>query len=193
MVVMDALVNAGQDPELIFFLDENAARTGGTILGHSIVRLDGDVDLSAHRFHVCVGDNRDRQRIHERLAASGSTPHTVVHPASIVAASATLASGVFVAARAIVAPAAHVGTGAIVNHAAIIDHESDVGGFCHVAPGATLAGNVRLGMRAFIGAGANILPGIQIGEDAVVGAGAVVTVDVPSQSTCVGVPAHRIR
>jgi len=193
LVVLDALVCSGQDPDMISFLDENDARVGETTFGHLIGRLDDRIDLSKHRFHVCVGNNRSRQRIHERLAASGCRPQTVVHPASSVAVSAEIGAGVFVAARAVLAPAARVQAGTIVNHGAIIDHECLVSEFCHVGPAVTLGGNVTLGMRVLAGAGATILPGTRIGDDATVGAGAVVTADVPPRSTFVGVPARQIR
>jgi sugar O-acyltransferase (sialic acid O-acetyltransferase NeuD family) len=192
MVVMDALVSAGQDPDHISFLDDSAERVGAMILDRTVDRLREDSDLSAHCFHVCIGNNLARQRVFERLAVSGATPQTVIHPASTVASSATAGAGSFIAARAIIGPAAKVDAGAIINHAAIVDHECYVGGFCHVGPGATLGGNVRLGMRVLIGAGSNVLPGITIGDDAIIGAGAVVTGNVPPQTTYVGVPARRI-
>ncbi len=193
MVVMDALVSAGRDPKQIVFLDESAARIGAKILDRTVHRLGEDVDISDHCFHVCIGNNLARQRMFERIAASGATPQTVFHPTSTVAFSAMTGVGSFIAARAVIGPAAKVEAGAIINHGAIVDHECYVGGFCHVAPGGTLGGNVRLGKRVFLGAGANVLPGVTIGDDAIIGAGAVVTVDVPSQTTYVGVPARQIR
>jgi sugar O-acyltransferase (sialic acid O-acetyltransferase NeuD family) len=193
MVVLDALLSGGQPVDRVSVLDESAARVGKKLLDHTIGRLGEDAGLSAHRFHVCIGSNSARERVFERIAASGATPQTVTHLASIVAASATLGESVFVAARAIVGPSAKVETGAIINHGAIVDHECHVGRFCHVAPGVTLGGNVRLGARVFLGAGVNVLPGVSIGDDAIVGAGAVVIADVPPGTTYVGVPAHRIR
>lgn len=193
MVVMDALVCGGLDPNRISFLDESTARVGARILDRPVDRLAEDTDLSSQRFHVCIGNNAARQRIFERFIASGAMPQTVVHPASIVASSATTGAGAFIAARAIIAPATEVEAGAIINHGAIVDHECHIGGFCHVAPGATLGGNVRLGSRVFLGAGANVLPGVTIGDDAIIGAGAVVTANVPARTTYVGVPARRIR
>jgi sugar O-acyltransferase (sialic acid O-acetyltransferase NeuD family) len=193
MVVMDALVSSGWDPDRICFLDESAARVGVRILDRPISRLEETADLSAHFFHVSIGNNSARQRVFERIEASGATPQIVIHPASTIAPSATTGAGSFIAARAIIGPAAKVEAGAIINHGAIVDHECHVGGFCHVGPGTTLGGNVRLGMRVFLGAGANVLPGVTIGDDAIIGAGAVVTANVPAQTTYAGVPARRIR
>jgi acetyltransferase-like isoleucine patch superfamily enzyme len=51
---------------------------------------------------------------------------------------------------------------------------------------------VNLRKGCYIGAGAIILPGVEIGQDAIVGAGAVVTHNVPSGTTVVGVPAKAL-
>lgn len=192
LVVVDALFRAGQDPGLVTFLDNSPARIGERVLGCPVEGLREDTDLSDRSFHVCIGSNPVRERIFERFAASGASPQTVIHPVATVAPSAMVDAGSFVAARAIIAPAAKVGAGSIINHGAIVDHECSVGRFCHLAPGSTIGGNVRLGARVLLGAGANVLPGVTIGDDAIIGAGAVVTVDVPSQTTYVGVPARRI-
>jgi serine O-acetyltransferase len=49
-----------------------------------------------------------------------------------------------------------------------------------------------IGDGAFIGVGARVLGGITIGERARIGANAVVTIDVPPDSTAVGIPARII-
>lgn len=48
----------------------------------------------------------------------------------------------------------------------------------------------KVGDNAFIFAGGKVLGGIRLGSNVVVGAGAVVTKDVPSGATAMGVPAH---
>lgn len=52
---------------------------------------------------------------------------------------------------------------------------------------------VIIGDGSDLGVGSIILPGIHVGEGAVVGAGAVVTKDIPSYSTVIGVPAKVIK
>jgi sugar O-acyltransferase (sialic acid O-acetyltransferase NeuD family) len=193
MVVLDALVTAEKRSDGVCIFDKAIERIGQKMLGLSVHRFEPDADMAGERFHVSIGDNNARAKLFETLKGRGGLPRTVIHPVATIAPSAVIGDGTFVAARAIVGPAAVVGEGVIVNHGAIVDHECLIGYFCHLAPGATLAGNVRLGERVLVGAGANILPGIRIGDAAIIGAGAVVTADVPPGVTYVGVPARQIR
>jgi sugar O-acyltransferase (sialic acid O-acetyltransferase NeuD family) len=192
LVVLDALERANGEAR-VCILDESDHRVGRKFLDLSVQRFDPDMKISGDGFHICIGDNGARSKLFRILSAAGGLPITVIHPGAMIARSAKIGDGTFIAAHAIVAPAAVLGDGVIVNHGTIVDHECVVGSYCHLAPGATLAGNVRVGERVLVGAGANILPGISIGDAAVVGAGAVVTADVPTQTTYVGVPARRIR
>jgi sugar O-acyltransferase (sialic acid O-acetyltransferase NeuD family) len=83
----------------------------------------------------------------------------------------------------------HLGEFVIVNLNSTIGHDVVIGDFCSLMPAVNISGNVTLGKRVFVGTGATILQGLTIGDGAVIGAGAVVTRDVPSYSTVMGVPA----
>jgi sugar O-acyltransferase (sialic acid O-acetyltransferase NeuD family) len=192
-VVLDALLAGAAGSISVRIFDENPARVGAAVLGLTVERLSDAIEAEVKFFHVSVGDNRGRAVVFERLQRAGAMPRTVLHPAGIVAKSASVGPGTFVAAGAIVAPAASIERGCIVNHGAIVDHQCRVGAFCHIAPNATLGGNVTLEDGVFLGAGVNVLPGLTIGRGATVGAGAVVTADLPAEATYAGVPARRIR
>jgi acetyltransferase-like isoleucine patch superfamily enzyme len=58
-----------------------------------------------------------------------------------------------------------------------------------VAPGANVAGCVRLEEGVFLGAGSCVIPGVTIGSWTIVGAGAAVVSDLPASVVAVGVPA----
>ena len=62
--------------------------------------------------------------------------------------------------------------------------------FVQVAPGAHLAGRVKVGAEAFIGIGAVVIQNLTIGRASVIGAGAAVVRDVPPDSLAIGVPAR---
>ena len=62
----------------------------------------------------------------------------------------------------------------------------------HISPGAHIAGDVKIGLRTWIGIGASIKEGIQVGNDCVIGVGAAVINDLPDNVRVGGVPAKII-
>lgn len=186
-VVIDAL--SIQDHLLkISLCDSNPDLLGKELAG---IMIDSTMD-SLKEFsgyvHIAVGNNQIRQKIVAMLNANSSL-YTVIHPAAVIAQSAKVHAGSFIAAKALLGPDAVVGEGCIINHGAVVDHEVHVGACSHIAPNSTLGGNVMIGKRVLVGAGAVILPGIRIGDDAIVAAGAVVTKNVKENTTVKGVPA----
>ena len=147
--------------------------------------------FSATGFFIAIGDNTIREKIYRALAAKELFPTNAVHPSAVIDASATVATqGVMIAARVVINPLATIGTGAICNTGCIIEHECVVGNFAHIAPGAVLCGNVKVGINSFVGANAVIKQGVTIGNNVMIGAGAVVLKDVPDNVTVMGVPAQ---
>lgn len=144
-------------------------------------------------FIVACGSNALRRQQSEALLAQGARLESIFHPAAIVSPSASIGAGSAVLAGAIIGPRAVLGRGVIVNHAASVDHDCEVGDFGNISPGARLAGCVCTERGVFVGLNAAVLPGRRLGENAVVGAGAVVTRDVASGQTVVGVPARPVQ
>ena len=56
-----------------------------------------------------------------------------------------------------------------------------------------MAGRVTIGKYTHIGLGVTIVEDRSIGENTTIGAGAVVLIDVPANTTAVGVPARIIK
>ncbi len=97
---------------------------------------------------------------------------------------------------------AKIGPGFYIGHfGAIIVHPDTVmGEGCSIGQGVTIGTSGRgknrtpiIGSRVYLGAGSKVLGGINIGDDVAVGANAVVTRDLPSGVTAVGVPAKIVR
>ncbi len=74
----------------------------------------------------------------------------------------------------------------------IIHPDSRIGPNCLIFQQVTLAGPVQLGGHVDIGAGAKIIGPLTIGDHVRVGANAVVTKDVKSNTTVVGIPAREV-
>ncbi len=198
-VVLDIL-SYDDNCEVVGLLDPDPDLWGKDVLGVPIL---GDDSLlpKLHNDGVChaflglghVADSQSRRALYEKLLAQGFEPLSAIHPASVVAESASLKRGVTLMAGALIGPCACLGENVIVNTGAIIEHDCRIEAHAHVAPGARLAGNVRVARGALVGIGATVVQGTSIGEEAVVGAGAVVLKDVPNGVVVAGVPAKIIR
>jgi sugar O-acyltransferase (sialic acid O-acetyltransferase NeuD family) len=149
-------------------------------------------DLRKTGFCIAIGNpnGRARLRLSEFLQARGLLPVTLIHPTAWVAESAFIGQGTQIMAGAIVGCEARIGEQCIINTKASVDHEDILEDAVEVSPGATLCGEVRVGVNGWICAGATVLPRIKIGHDAIVGAGAVVLRDVPAATTVIGIPAR---
>jgi sugar O-acyltransferase (sialic acid O-acetyltransferase NeuD family) len=151
----------------------------------STLDLEGETYL-----HFAIGNCSARETIATRLAYAKF--FSVKHPTAIVAKTAQIGLGTFLAAQCVVAPDAQIGEHCIINHAAVVDHDCLVGDCSHIAPHSSLGGGVKLGKCVLIGSGAIVLPGITIADYAVVGAGAVVTKNISAGMTVTGNPAKPI-
>lgn len=134
-----------------------------------------------------------RKRLYLSLVGHGFEVIPVVHPSSVVAASARIGRGVTLLAGAIISPGVVLGDNVLINTGAIIEHDCRIGDHVHVATGARLASTVIVGEGAHVGLGSAVRQCIRIGAHAVVGAGAVVVSDVPDRVVVVGVPARILR
>ena len=168
--------------------------TGLPDLGVPMLGTDADLDalmsttLATHVF-VAVGDNAARLAVIERCVAAGHSLTSAVSRFAMVSRTAQLGEGVALLPGAVVNAATRVERGAIINTNASVDHDGVVGSCAHVAPGVAIAGDVIIGALTLVGVGARVLPGLIVGEGAIVGGGAVVTRNVQSGATVVGVPA----
>jgi sugar O-acyltransferase (sialic acid O-acetyltransferase NeuD family) len=170
------------------FVDDAAVLQGTTVLG---LRVFASLDEIEHDgVIVAIGDNTLRRRLTEHAVRAGESLATAIHPSASVARSAAIAAGTMLCAGSIVLPRATLGHGVILNTKASVDHDCVVGDFVHLAPAATLGGNVRVGTDTLVGPGATIVSGVSIGSRSVIGAGAVVLRNVPDDVTAWGVPAR---
>ena len=141
---------------------------------------------------IGIGDNATRKRIAEKLKGSKFTfisgLSSVVNNLDIMTDLPMVGEGTVIMDGAIVQVGTIVGDHVIINTNANIDHDCRICDFVHIAPGATLCGNVTVGDCTFIGAGSTVIPGITIGKNCIIGAGSVVVRDIPDNSKAYGNP-----
>lgn len=92
-----------------------------------------------------------RVRLFELLEEVGLALPSLVHPRATVEPSAQVADGVQVFANAYVGSSAVLRARCMVNTGAIVSHDCEIGSYTHIAPGALLAGHVRVGERSLLG------------------------------------------
>lgn len=177
----------------VVFCVASDGEQGATCLGVPV--LVGDEHLrglweAGYRYAiVAIGNNSVRESLAKKAQEIGFVFVNAVSPASTVSPTARLGSGIAIMAGAVINADVRIRDNVIINTLASVDHDCVVDEYVHIAPNSTLAGNVRVSKRAFLGVGSLVLPGIAIGPDVRVGAGAVVTKDVQS-GTVIGIPAR---
>lgn len=139
---------------------------------------------------ISIGNNSIRKKISQKICHSliiSEHPSTLRSPCAVVGAGSVLMHGAILQACVV------LGKHCIINTAASVDHECSIADYVHIAPHATLCGNVVVGEGTLIGAGATVIQGIKIGRWVTVGAGTVVIRDVPDYAVIVGNPGKVIK
>jgi UDP-perosamine 4-acetyltransferase len=190
-VVLDALRLSSLN--VIGFADPN--RVGQSISGFPVLG-DDDWLLAQDWTQILLanaigstGRPDARAAIFDKFKSNGFSFATLRHPSAVLAENVHLQEGAQVMAGVTIQPGVRLGMNTIVNTGAAIDHFASIDDHCHIAPGATLCGDVTIGARSHIGAGSTIIQSVSIGENCVIGAGAVVLGDVPGGATVAGNPA----
>ncbi len=100
-------------------------------------------------------------------------------------------------------PAAKIGRNLFIDHGmgVVIGETTIIGDDCTIYQGVTLGGTGKdkgkrhptIGNNVTIGCGAKVLGPFKVGDNSKIAANAVVLNEIPSNSTCVGVPAHIVK
>lgn len=143
---------------------------------------------------VCaIGNPLVRRRLVQRATEVGASFCSVVHPSVRMSRWVEIGSGSIICPGSILTTQIKVGPHVTVNVACAISHDSVIGAYSNINPGCRIAGSVHIGEGVDLGMGTVIIQNRTIGEWSVIGAGAVVTNDVPSYVTAVGVPCRVIK
>ena len=142
---------------------------------------------------VCPDSPKARHRIAEKYKDAGFSFASVVSPDAKISKTAILGKGVVIHSGCLVSSRVRINDFVRMNHCASIFHESQVQKAVTIAPYATVLGRVELGEQCYIGAHAVVLPERKLAPGTLVGAGAIVTKDVATHTTVVGVPARAMK
>jgi sugar O-acyltransferase (sialic acid O-acetyltransferase NeuD family) len=175
-------------------VDDDPARWGTTSGGVQI--LGGLEQVEQHpdaELVVCAGSGAVRSALVARLGSLGvhaGRYGTVVHHRASVSASSRVGSGSIVLAGAVLTADVTVGHHCVVMPNAVLTHDTDFRDFVTVCAGVTVAGNVHVGMGAYLGASASVRQHVRIGRWSTLGMSAVALSDIPDGEVWAGTPAR---
>lgn len=185
--------------QVVCFVDDNPATHGTLINGIPSMGLDAVCsNFPEAAVVIGIGAPQTRQRVAEKVAASGLKTAAIIHPRTEMSSWIEIGEGTVICAGNILTTNIVLGKQVQINLDCTVGHDVIMEDYVTLAPGVHISGCVRLGKRVYVGTGAVIINGTQdapivIGEDAVVGAAACVTKSVPPGLTVVGVPAKPLQ
>ena len=194
--VLEAVNNVDATYEILGFIVDPQYAKPGTILNDKPV-LGGFDWLEAHREEVLaicgVGAPDLRYRMVARARSAGVRFFSVIHPGATLTRWTTIGEGTIITAGCILTNRIRIGDHVQVNLDCTVGHDAAIGDFVTLAPGVHVSGNVTLGEGASVGTGANIIEKKTVGAWSTLGAGTTVILDVPDNSTVVGVPGKVVK
>jgi sugar O-acyltransferase (sialic acid O-acetyltransferase NeuD family) len=143
---------------------------------------------------ICsAGDPHVRKFFAERGADLELDFCTLIHPSAQMSRWVEIGPGTIITAGCVLTTQVKVGAHTLVNLNSTITHDCVIGAYCNINPGCRISGAVKFGDGVYFGTGAVILQGKSVGDWSVIGAGAVVTTNIPSYVTAVGVPCRVVK
>ncbi len=185
-VIIDILLNAGRI--VTAYCDSEQKEKNPFHLTYLGKENESILALKSFDYFIGVGHNGIRKKIFSQLYEQLGNPVNAIHPSAVISASVEMNNGIMVSANATINPLVTLGAGVICNTSCSIDHECIIEDFAHIAPGAVLCGNVKIGAGTFVGANAVIKQGVTVGRNVTIGAGTVIIRDIPDNMVVVGNP-----
>lgn len=112
-----------------------------------------------------------KKKINEHFLSLGYQFETVIDDSAFVSPFSKIETGAQILPMAMIQTGAIVGRHCIINTGALVEHDCKIGAYNHIAPKATLCGQVETKKGVYVGAGSTVIQGICIGSGAIVGAG----------------------
>lgn len=195
--VLELLINANYNVGAISFyddvnIDSHKLFNQFNIL-HSYEEVKDWFTKTNTEFILGVGNPFIRRNLNEKFKKLGGVSVTLISENATVGSYDTvIGNGTSICDGVRITNSVKIGNNCLINLNTTIGHDCNIGDFVEICPNASISGNCIIGKNSFIGTGAIINPGIEIGEGVIIGAGAVVTKNISSNCTAVGVPANVI-
>ncbi len=142
---------------------------------------------------IGVGTPSVIQKICEKYAARFHFPN-LIHPSALGDFdNIELGAGNIIATAVVLTTQIKIGNFNILNFTASIGHDVLIGNYNVVNPGVNISGGVEIGNSNLLGLGSKILQYKKIGNNNIIGASSLVTKDIESDQTLIGIPAKPMK
>ncbi|AKQ46469.1 hypothetical protein TH63_13895 [Rufibacter radiotolerans] len=180
--------------DILGFYDDVAP--AGQLNGYPYLGTIAELNTTRKALHVAlaIGSCQAKQAVVARLNNPLLAFPVLVHPSVLLSPAQEnhLGEGCIICQNCILTTNVTLGKHVLLNLACTIGHDAILGDFCSLMPQVAVSGGVRLGNGVYGGTNSSILQNLKVGAFTTIGAGAVVTKDLPSYCTAVGVPARII-
>lgn len=172
-------------------LDPIGKREGAYFCGIPIYKFQ-EKEIGEDNVAICISDLQLKAEIYHALQDRCNFPK-FIHPEAFVYDENSIGEGCIINPKATIMPDSRIGICTLIHAGVDIEHDCIVGSFSIVSPHAVLLGWSQIGSFTKIYSNATISPVISIGDHCIVGANSFVKKNIPSYSSCWGIPAELTR
>lgn len=129
-----------------------------------------------------LGKGNVREKLYDLVKHIGYNLPVIIDPTAIISKNITIEEGTFIGKHAIINAGSKIGKMCIINSGVIIEHENVIEDFSHIAVGAVLCGNVKIGKCSFVGANATVIQDKVIGQNCIIGASEILKRNLESNN-----------
>jgi sugar O-acyltransferase (sialic acid O-acetyltransferase NeuD family) len=179
---------------------DKEGKIGESILGVPIIGCDDELPrLFQAGFKEAfvtvgsVGNPKIRIELFRVLEKIGFKIPNIVDITALISNDVKLDKGIFVGKNAVINAGSCIHNGATINTSAVIEHDCIIEEFSHIAPGALLCGEVKVGKNTHIGARSVIRQQIKIGSNSIIGMGSTVLKDIGTGVVAYGNPCKEVQ
>ncbi len=143
---------------------------------------------------IAIGSSSIREKIYSAYKENANICFpNLIDPSVLLSDRISFGEGNIVCAGCILTVDIAIGNCNIINLDCTIGHDAIIRDFVTINPSVNVSGNTTIESGVNIGTGTQIIQGLTIGNNSIVGAGAVVSRELPSNCTAVGIPAKVIK